>query len=73
MAGDDDFAAWFRLLETPGLGREHARRLLAACGTPAAVLATPVGTLQALVGTQLADALQDTPPLFQQRLQAALQ
>lgn len=30
--------AWLRLLETPGVGRESARRLLAAFGSPQAVL-----------------------------------
>lgn len=72
MSGDDHFAAWFRLLETPGLGRENVRRLLAACGTPAAVLATPRATLCALVGPARADALQALPPAFEQRLAAAL-
>jgi len=68
---DDDFAAWFRLLETPGLGRETARRLLAACGSPQAVLATPVATLRELLGRALADALQQLPPHFHARLAAA--
>ena len=71
MSGDDDFAAWFRLLETPGLGREGARRLLAACGTPAAVPGTPYATLCAIVGAARADALQQPPPAFEQRLAAA--
>lgn len=73
MPGDDDFAAWFRLLETPGLGREAVRRLLAACGTPAAVLATPAATLRELVGAKRADALQRPPPGHAARLAAALQ
>jgi DNA processing protein len=73
LSGDSDFAAWFRLLETPGLGREGARRLLAACGTPGAVLATPHATLCALVGTARAEALQQPPPAFDGRLAAALQ
>lgn len=69
----DDFAAWFRLLETPGLGRETARRLLAACGSPSAVLATPPATLRELLGRPLADALQAVPPEFNTRLAAAQQ
>jgi DNA processing protein len=71
LSGDDDFAAWFRLLETPGLGRESARRLLAACGTPSAVLATPHATLCALLGQARAEALQQLPPGFDERLAAA--
>ena len=70
---DVDFAAWFRLLETPGLGRETARRLLAACGSPSAVLSTPVATLRELLGRPLADALQALPPDFHTRLAAARQ
>ena len=70
---DDDFAAWFRLLETPGLGRETARRLLAACGSPGAVFATPVATLREMLGRPLADALHAVPPEFSTRLAAARQ
>jgi DNA processing protein len=40
----DELRAWLQLLETPGLGRQGARRLLAAFGDPLAVLAAgPVG------------------------------
>jgi DNA processing protein len=34
----DELAAWLRLLETPQVGRESARRLLAAFGSPQAVI-----------------------------------
>ncbi len=71
MAGDDHFATWFRLLETPGLGRETARRLLAACGSPAAVLATPRDTLRELAGAKVATALRQPAPEFADRLAAA--
>ena len=71
MTGYDEFAAWFRLLETPGVGRDTARRLLAACGTPAAVLGTPQGTLREVVGAGIAAALQQLPPDFNARLAAA--
>ena len=30
----DELAAWLRLLETPGIGRQRARRLLLAFGGP---------------------------------------
>lgn len=39
MLDADEFDDWFRLLETPGLGRDGARRLLALHGSPAAALA----------------------------------
>jgi len=35
---DDEFAAWFGLLHTPGLGRSGARAVLAECGSPEAAL-----------------------------------
>ncbi|HEX7435565.1 MAG TPA: DNA-protecting protein DprA, partial [Caldimonas sp.] len=35
----DDIAGWIRLLETPGVGRESARKLLAAFGSPQAIFA----------------------------------
>lgn len=38
MIDDDEFAAWFRLLHTPGLGRRGARAVLAECGSPEAAL-----------------------------------
>jgi len=67
-----EFAAWFRLLETPGVGRDTARRLLAACGSPQAVLATPTATLRQWVGQGVAEALAQGSPLLSERLQAAL-
>jgi DNA processing protein len=69
--GTDEFEAWFRLLETPGVGRETARRLLAACGTPQAVFATRRASLQALAGPAVAEALATVAPEFAARLQAA--
>ena len=70
---DDDFAAWFRLLQTPGIGRDLARRLLAACGSPAAVFSARQSTLQQLVGGAAARALSGTPPHFEARLAVALE
>lgn len=72
MITDDDFAAWLRLLQTPGLGRDAARRALAACGSPQAVLAASPATLRSLVGAGAAAALGHPPPDFEARLAAAL-
>jgi DNA processing protein len=71
MPADADFAAWFRLLETPGLGRDSARRLLAAFGSPAAVLDAAPATLRPWVGAAVADALGQAPAPVTQRLAAA--
>jgi DNA processing protein len=67
----DEFAAWFRLLETPGLGREAARRLLASFGSAAQVLRASKSAWQQVVGAQLAQALDTEPEELQPRLRAA--
>jgi DNA processing protein len=72
VLSENEFAAWLRLLETPGVGRDTARRLLAACGSPAAIFATAPATLRELAGRAVVDALAQEPPHFAKRLQAAL-
>jgi DNA processing protein len=67
----DDFADWLRLLETPGLGRDKLRRLLAACGSPQAVLQAPPAWLRAQLGSAAAAALAQEPAAFAERLAAA--
>jgi DNA processing protein len=67
----DDFDAWFRLLEAPGLGREGARRLLAAFGSPDAVLAADEAAWREAAGGRCARALATEPPEFDTRLAAA--
>ncbi len=69
----DEFAAWLRLLETPGLGREGARRLLAAFGSPDAVLSAPTPALREHIGPARIQALQTEPPEFDERLACARQ
>lgn len=57
----EELAAWLRLLLTPGVGNETARKLLTAFGLPTAVFAQSISALQAVVGQRLATALHDTP------------
>ncbi len=64
----EDFEAWFRLLATPGVGRGTARRLLAACGSPDAVLRAPRATLQALAGAAVAHAVGAADAAIDERL-----
>ena len=40
-APEGDLAAWLRLLETPGVGRDSARKLLASFASPQAAIAAP--------------------------------
>lgn len=61
MIDTDELAAWLRLLLVPGIGREGARRLLAAFGSPQAVAAASEPALAAVVGHRLAAAVRDEP------------
>ena len=70
--GDDELAAWLWLLHAPGLGRSGARRVMAALGPPAAVLAAAPQDWQALGGPALADALRAPPAGHAERLAAVL-
>jgi DNA processing protein len=59
-AGDcdaEEVAAWLRLLETPQVGRDSARRLLAAFGSPQAALSASVAQRKEIVGAGPAHAL----------------
>ncbi|MCY7315970.1 MAG: DNA-processing protein DprA [Rubrivivax sp.] len=72
VLGADEFAAWFRLLESPGVGPAALRRLLAACGSAPAVLACDAATLREIAGAAASRALAIEPPEYSARLQAAL-
>jgi DNA processing protein len=58
----DELRAWLRLLLTPGVGPDTARRLLAAFGPPESVLAQPPAAWRALVSARVAQALAEEPP-----------
>jgi DNA processing protein len=66
-----DFEPWFRLLETPGLGRDAARRLLGSFGSAGAVAQASTAALRAIIGADLAAQLGEEPQHFASRLQAA--
>lgn len=70
MIDHEELAAWLRLLETPGIGRETARKLLAAFGSPDAVLAASTSARQAVVGSTIATSLAMAPPHFASLLAA---
>jgi DNA processing protein len=53
----DELAAWLRLIETPKVGREAERRLLAAFGSPQAVFEAGGAALGNVAGAAVADAL----------------
>ncbi len=61
MIERDELSAWLRLLETPTLGRESARRLLSSFGSPQAAVDASVQARRAVIGETGAYALA-TPP-----------
>jgi DNA processing protein len=70
MIDRDELAAWLRIVETPGVGRESARRLLSRFGSPEAVLGASPDARKAVVGGAVASALSAEPPHFADRLAA---
>jgi len=73
MIDRDEFSAWLRLLETPGVGREGARALLATFGSPEAVLRASTEARKAVVSAGPAAALAQIPEHFEARLSAGWQ
>jgi DNA processing protein len=67
-----ELGAWLRLVETPGVGREAARKLLSEFGSPEAVIGASPKARQAVVGPQIAAALGTEPAGFAALLAATL-
>ena len=61
MIDSRELGAWLRLTETPQLGRESARKLLAAFGSPQAVIEATPAARREVVGRTQAEVLA-TPP-----------
>ena len=59
---NDDWPAWLRLLLTDGVGRDTARRLLAALGSAPAIFQASPAQLQALATPRQVQALLQEPP-----------
>ncbi len=72
MIDRDELAAWLRLLETPRIGRESARQLLAAFGSPEAVIAASFDSHCRVVSELAARALMAPPADFDARLACTL-
>ena len=72
MIDRDEFTAWFRLLETPGSGRDSARALLARFGSADAALAASTSARKTVVPAVAAAALASIAPEVRTRLDAAL-
>lgn len=61
LTDHDELGAWLRLLATPGIGSESARKLLAAFGPPPAIWAQGPSAWQAVVGARTAQAMRLEP------------
>ena len=71
MIERDELAAWLRLLETPGVGRETARQLLAHFGSPQSIFEASVSDRRECVGPTLAVALDSASEGFDALLDTA--
>ena len=60
MIDRDELGAWVRLIETPDVGRESVRRLLAAFGSPQAVWDASASARREVAGRKAATALGAT-------------
>ena len=68
----EELASWLRLVLTPGVGNENARKLLTAFGLPAQVFDTPSPALRHVVTPAQAAALAKEPPVLAAQLAATL-
>ena len=68
MTSGEELAAWLRLVETPGVGRASVRQLLAAFGSPEAVLGASRSARAAVVEAAVAGALAKAPNGFAELL-----
>ena len=69
----EELGAWLRLLLTPGVGPQTARKLLAAFGWPTELFRQPPSAWEAVVGPRLAQALQAPPATLEAALARLLQ
>jgi DNA processing protein len=68
----DDIGAWVRLLATPGIGPDSARRLLAAFGSANAIFAASDTSLREVVGAVAATALTEQASEVEEQVARAL-
>ena len=65
LTDHDELGAWLRLLQTPGIGPETARKLLAAFGLPQAIWAQSQREWTRVVSARIALAMAQDPPELQ--------
>jgi DNA processing protein len=67
-----ELQAWLRLLLTPGVGNESARKLLAAFGSAQAIFEQSASALRAIGSARLIEAIQTEPEELQGQLTSTL-
>ncbi len=72
MIAEPELRAWLRLLDAPDVGRETARRLLAAFGSPEATIAAGTAARRAVVGPAAAASLETASAETDARFAATL-
>ena len=72
MIDSGELGAWLRLIETPRLGRDSARKLLAAFGSPDAAIAATTAARREVVGPQQAVALAKPADTLEALIQATI-
>ena len=70
--GADELQAWLRLLLTPGVGNESARKLLAAFGSAPAIFEQSAATLRKVGSERLVSAVQTEPEDLKGQLASTL-
>lgn len=66
----EELGAWLRLLQTPGIGLETARKLLAAFGPPQAIWSEGPAAWKSVVGARTAQAMATTPERLPELVEA---
>lgn len=61
MSSSEELSHWLRLMQTPSVGPETARRLLGAFGLPEHIFAAPLPELRKVVSERIAQALVNAP------------
>lgn len=73
LSAPDDLDAWLRLLRTPGVGRDTARRLLAAFGSAQGIFDAAPTARRTLVDAAQAGALSCPPDRHEEQVAATRQ
>jgi DNA processing protein len=69
----DAWAAWLRLLQTPGIGNDTARRLLAAFGLPETIWQQSASAWETVTSARVARSMQQVPATLEASLDTLME